>query len=66
MKLYENSEALSNRTRRPTMLDRLRGCLDWSTELLYSLLSGDLAAVRFDAVMFWETLKGNFEVVEDE
>lgn len=66
MKLYEENESLSNRTRRPTVIDRLRSCLDWATELLYSLLSGDLMAVRFDAMMFVETMKGNFEVIEDE
>lgn len=55
-----------NRTRKSNLKDKIEGCLEWTREMFFSILDFDIDGLRFNFIMFCETAKGNFEVVENE
>lgn len=50
--------------RKPTFKEKLRGCLIFLKEMLIGIIFLDLSRVRLFHIMFWQTAKGNFEVME--
>lgn len=53
------------KSRKPTTKDIIKGCKSFFGDMLVGILAFDIDRVRFDWVMFKETAKGNFEVVEE-
>lgn len=54
------------KARKPNAKDKICGCVSFLKDMLIGFFTFDIDRVRFDWVMFKETAKGNFEVVEEE
>lgn len=54
------------RTRKPNWKDKAKGCRDFFLEIMAGVFELNVDRIVFSHYMFWETLKGNFRVVEDE
>ena len=52
------------KSRKPTKKDIITGCMSFLGDMIVGIFAFDIDRVRFDWVMFKETAKGNFEVVE--
>ena len=52
--------------RRPTFKDKVEGCRSFLKEIVAGVATGDVNRMRFGHIMFWSTLRGEFEVRDGE
>ena len=52
--------------RKPTWKDRIQGTKDWMGEVVDSVIDMNFARVRFSIYMMWRTLRGKFQVMEED
>lgn len=52
--------------RKPTWKDRIQGTKDWIGEVVDSVIDLNFPRVRFSIHMMWRTLRGKFQVMEED
>ena len=53
-------------TRKPTLKDKLYGCVYFSKDMLIGILTFNVPRIQLDWCLICETIKGNYEIVEKE
>lgn len=52
--------------RRPTFKDKVEGCRNFLREIVAGAVAWDVNRMRWGHIMFWSTLRGEFEVRDEE
>ena len=64
--LFGEEQKEEPKFRRPTFRDKVEGCRSFLKEILVGAVAGDVNRMRFGHIMFWSTLRGEFEVRDEE
>lgn len=53
-------------TRKPTLKDKVFGCIAFAKDMFIGILTFDVPRIQLDWYLICETIKENYEIVEKE
>lgn len=53
-------------TRKPNLKDKLFGCAAFTKDMIVGIFTSNVPRIQLDWFLICETIKGNFEIVDEE